>query len=145
MRKSAHALASLLAAASLVACGTVHERDCRVLLPRLEEADEATALTGNARGDATRVYAMQAARSAAAARWLENATIASEDIKRGIAPLVEALGRHGDAANRGDGALRALGFDAQLRVVAKAVTEQQATARDVAASSAALRAMCRAR
>lgn len=127
MHKSVFALASLLTAASLAACGTVRERDCRVLLPRLEEADESTALAGlvahearapggragNARGgDATRIFAVQAARSTAAARWLENAAVASEDLKHGVGPLVKALGAHGDAAKRADAALRALGFHA---------------------------------
>ena len=102
-------LVSMLAV-TVAACGTPRERDCRVLGPRLEEADESTSIAGNARGDVTRVYALQAARSGAAARWLAGTSLATGELARDVAPLVGALERHAEAARRADASLRALGL-----------------------------------
>jgi hypothetical protein len=93
------------------ACGTPRERDCRVLLPRVEEAEAATSFVANARPDLTHLFFMQSTRSFAAARWLEGATLAT-DVKREVPPLVAALARHGEATKSMDGSLRALGFHA---------------------------------
>jgi hypothetical protein len=111
--KALASAALVVAAAALVVasagCGTPRERDCRVLRPRLDEAEAATGFVGNARPSVTNLFAMQAARSAAAARWLEGATLETE-LARDVPPLVAALGRHAELAKRVDGSLRVLGF-----------------------------------
>lgn len=106
------ALASALCLLSITACGTPRDRDCRVLLPRLEEAYRTTDVAANSQPDLTRVYAMQAARSAAAARWLGSASLETDDIRRGVPPLTAALTHQADAAKRADAAIGALGFHA---------------------------------
>jgi hypothetical protein len=80
-----------------------------VLLPRLDEAEAATGFVGNARPSVMNLFAMQGARSASAARWLESAMLAT-DLARDVPPLVEALGRHAELARKVDGSLRVLGF-----------------------------------
>ena len=94
----------------LAGCGTPRERDCRVILPRVDEAEASTGIAGNVGRDTSRVLGNQAARSEAAVRWLEGATIATEEVRGGVPLLAEALRRHAAAARRGDAALRAVGF-----------------------------------
>jgi hypothetical protein len=66
------ALARLVVVAAMVvgvtACGTPRERDRRVVLPRLDEAEAATDLARSARPSVLDAFAMAAYRSAAAAR-----------------------------------------------------------------------------
>ena len=57
---------------ALPGCGSARERECRVLLPRLDEAEVATSIVLNARPDVTRAYALLASRSGAARAWLSH-------------------------------------------------------------------------
>jgi HAMP domain-containing protein len=107
MRLTALLLLSLFACWG---CGSPRERECRVLMPRLDEAEVATSIVSNTRPDVTHTYALLASRSAAAARWLESASIETEELRRDRAALLEALERHAAAAKRGDAALHRLGF-----------------------------------
>ena len=80
------------------------------MLPRFDEAQAATGIAGNVGRDARTIFANQAARDAAAKRWLESATLETEELRRELPSLTSALQRHADAARGEDAALRAIGI-----------------------------------
>jgi hypothetical protein len=84
--------------------------------PRLDEADASTGFAGNVGRDPTQLFANQAARSEAAARWLESATLVSETTtdELRVRELVASLARYAEASRRADAGLRSLGIHVAL-------------------------------
>ena len=80
------------------------------MTPRFDEAQAATGIAGNVGRDARSLFANQAARDAAAKRWLESAALETDDMRRELPSLTSALQRHADAARGEDAALRAMGL-----------------------------------
>ncbi|MBX3186931.1 MAG: hypothetical protein KF819_07950 [Labilithrix sp.] len=84
--------------------------ECRLTVSRLDEAQEATSFVQNAQPTPLDAFALQAARSDAAARWIASATITRPDLAAEVKTLSDDLVRHAEAARRADRSRIALGL-----------------------------------